>query len=391
MNVLAEKASPRTRVDFASSKPGTAGGKLLRTFWQPVYASRELAPGTMLPIQIMNEWFTLYRGESGTAHVVGYRCPHRNTQLSPGWVRGDAVQCFYHGWTFDGSGACIDRPAENPPGPCAHVRIPAYPTHEHHGLIYAYFGDGDAPPFPGLPDFGTKTIVENLVVEFPCNWFQTYENQVDEVHLAFVHTRSESHTFLNREAGLPETLITETDYGFTRETWSSALVKRLCVYPFPNHMRMAMTLMAIGIQGPFEGFLTLVPIDDERHILFITIETDVPADDKAAVAAHRATQAEYRARIAALPSITGVARSILAGEMTLDDAMSHPFKTLIEDAVVQWGQGAIHDRTKEVLGRSDVGIARIRRIFERELLAVENGQPGKDWAFQNVPASTKGV
>ena len=391
MSAVADPAAPKTRVDFASSGPDTPGGKLLRRFWQPVYVSRDLLPGTMVPIQIMNEWFTLYRGESGTAHVVGPRCPHRNTQLSPGWVRGDAVQCFYHGWTFDGSGACIERPAEQPPGPCAHVRIPAYPTHEHHGLIYAYFGPGEAPAFPNLPDFGTETIVENLAVEFPCNWFQTYENQVDEVHLAFVHTRSESHTFLSREAGLPETQINEQDYGFDRVTWSVNKPKRLCVYPFPNHMRMAMTLMAIGVQGPFEGFLTLVPIDDERHMLFITIETDVPVNDAAAVAAHRAKDADYRARIAALPTVTEIGLAVLGGTMTMDDAMTHPLRTLIEDVVVQRGQGAIHDRTKEVLGRSDVGIARLRKIFERELLAIERGEPGKAWSYAGVPAATMGA
>jgi 5,5'-dehydrodivanillate O-demethylase len=391
VSIVVERSAPGIRVDFASSAPETPGGKLLRKFWQPVYVGRDLAPGSMVPIQVMNEWFTLYRGESGTAHVVGYRCPHRNTQLSPGWVRGDAVQCLYHGWTFDASGACIARPGEQPPGPCAHVSLPAYPTHEHRGLIYAFLGTGEAPPFPGLPMFGNDTIVENLAVEFPCNWFQTYENQVDEVHLAFVHTRSESHTFLDRERSLPETHVTETAYGFDRETWSNEKPKRLCVYPFPNHMRMAMTLMAIGLQGPFEGFLTLVPIDDERHMLYITIETDVPLNDAAAVAAHDAVQAEYRARIATLPSVTEVGLQILDGKLTMDQAMSHPFRTLIEDVVAQRGQGAIHDRTKEVLGRSDVGIARLRKIFERELLAIQNGEAGKTWDYSGMPAATMGA
>ncbi len=380
----------RPRVDFASSGPDSAGGKLLRKFWQPVYLGRDLPPGKTVPIQIMNEWFTLYRGESGTPYVVGFRCPHRNTQLSPGWVRGDTLQCFYHGWTFDGSGACVARPAEQQPAGGDRTSIPAFPCHEHRGVIYAYFGGGETPPFPGLPNFRDDVVIENVAVEFPCNWFQTYENQVDEVHLAFVHSRSESHTFLAREQSLPETEVTETPYGFDRVTWSKAKPKRLCVYPFPNHMRMAMTLMAIGLQGPFEGFLTLVPIDDARHMLFITIETDIPLSDAAAVAAHNAQQAEIRARLASLPTIAEIGDDILTGKTTWDEAMTHPFKTFIEDVVAQRGQGPIHDRTKEVLGRSDVGIARLRTTFERELLAVEEGRPGKVWDYSGAPASTKG-
>lgn len=97
-------------MDYALAGPDTVGGRFLRKFWQPVYMSKSLARGTARPILIMGEKFTLYRGESGRAFVVDHRCAHRNTQLSTGWVRGDCIRCFYHGWTFDGSGACVERP-----------------------------------------------------------------------------------------------------------------------------------------------------------------------------------------------------------------------------------------------------------------------------------------
>jgi 5,5'-dehydrodivanillate O-demethylase oxygenase subunit len=372
-------------VDFASAGPGTPGGKLLRQYWQPVYLGSALKPGTVVPILIMGERFTLYRGESGRPHVVGFRCPHRNTQLSPGRVHGDALQCFYHGWTFDGDGRCIARPAENPPGPCAHVSIPAYPTHEHMGLIYAYLGAGEAPPFPAFPLFEDDSrIIENTVVEFPCNWFQTYENQVDEVHVAFVHSGSRSHVDLGREEALPETVVTETAYGFDRVTSSKGGPERLCVYPFPNHMRM------IRVKGARDAYLTLVPTDDEHHILFMTTRTNVPKDDDAVVAAYRAEQAELEATLATLPTITEVGERVLAGKMTMEEAMKHPLRTFIEDVVAQAGQGAIHDRSKEVLASSDVGVARMRKVFERELLAIEEGRPGKVWTYSGVPAPTPG-
>lgn len=42
-----------------------------------------------------------------TVHLVGNRCAHRGTQLSPGWVEEDCLRCFYHGWKYDGAGQCV--------------------------------------------------------------------------------------------------------------------------------------------------------------------------------------------------------------------------------------------------------------------------------------------
>src|SRR5207253_10607104 len=69
--------------------PGTLAGRYLRTFWQPVARSQDLRRGDALPIHIMNERLTLYRGESGATYAVAFRCAHRGTQLSTGWVEED--------------------------------------------------------------------------------------------------------------------------------------------------------------------------------------------------------------------------------------------------------------------------------------------------------------
>src|SRR5262249_39926261 len=82
---------------------GTVAGRYLRSFWQPVFRARDLTAGRAFPLRIMGEDFTIYRGETGTPHVVGPRCAHRRPQLSVGWVEGDCIRCFYHGWKCDGS------------------------------------------------------------------------------------------------------------------------------------------------------------------------------------------------------------------------------------------------------------------------------------------------
>src|SRR5207302_10376505 len=116
------------------------------------------------------EDFTLYRGETpagdtplpnpstssgqapppqggrGQVHAVAFRCAHRGTQLSTGWVEGDDIRCFYHGWKYDGSGQCTEQPAEPEPF-CSRIKIRSYPVHEYLGLVWAYLGEGEAPPF----------------------------------------------------------------------------------------------------------------------------------------------------------------------------------------------------------------------------------------------------
>jgi Rieske 2Fe-2S protein len=93
-------------IDFVHTGPATIAGRYLRRFWQPIYLSRDLATGTSVPIRVMGEDFTLYRGESGRPYVTVHRCPHRSTfeRITNPRLQ-DTVICV-------GQGAIADRSAE---------------------------------------------------------------------------------------------------------------------------------------------------------------------------------------------------------------------------------------------------------------------------------------
>jgi 5,5'-dehydrodivanillate O-demethylase oxygenase subunit len=367
-------------MEYALAGPDTVGGKFLRKFWQPVYVSSSLAAGTARPILIMGEKFTLYRGESGTAFVVAQRCSHRSTQLSTGWVRGDSIRCFYHGWTFDGSGACVERPGELRSGPAPNANIAAYPTREHMGLIYAYFGEGSPPAFPPYPEFEGEGIIENTIEEFPCNWFQTYENHADEAHLSFVHSPSGSHNALGRnDIRIPEMSAEEMPFGMVRYSRVADGKRRSTLYLFPNIMRIIIPPFGgLAVGGWRDSYLTLVPTDDENHLLFMTQFARVAKADRAA---YDDAREKNDARVKAAGKIPDIARAILDGKVALGDFRDHPRFLLIEDAVAQGGQGGIVDRSAEHLGRTDVCIARMRRLFDRELDAIAQGKPTKAYEY----------
>jgi 5,5'-dehydrodivanillate O-demethylase len=201
--------------DLVSTKPGTLAGNYLRRFWHPIHRAEELRAGEAKPIEIMSERFTLYRGETGEPHVVGFRCPHRGTQLSAGWVEGDCIRCVYHGWLFDGAGQCMEQPAEDKSF-AAKIRIGNCPTREYLGLIFAYFGEGEAPPFPRYPHMEEDGVLEVLSTEiWPCNFFQRMDNNGDTYHVPFVHRGAYSASSANNRAGLPEISKEESPWGTT--------------------------------------------------------------------------------------------------------------------------------------------------------------------------------
>jgi 5,5'-dehydrodivanillate O-demethylase len=380
MNDL-EIADTRQSVDFASAGPGTPAGIFLRRFWQPVYVSADLPAGKAKPIHIMGEQFTLYRGETGVAHVVGFRCAHRGTQLSTGWVKADAIRCLYHGWTYDGEGACIQRPAEKPPGEAPNARIAAYPTREHLGLIFAFFGSGEPPSCPPFPAFDEGALIENSCDPFPCNWFQAYENSADEVHIAFVHSQGGSHRQLNREAALPDTWPEDKPFGMVRHSRVGDGPQRTTLYIMPNIMRIIIPpFNGLGDAGGWrDTYIIKVPTDDENHLLYTINSVFVP---DASLPAYQAAQAAFQARCAEARPSHEVAQDILDGKLDLSDVLDHPKLVLIEDIVAQRGQGAIADRDHEILGVSDICIVRMRRLIGEELRAIAEGRPGRDWVYE---------
>ena len=62
---MAHTDYPTDKINFVRTGPGTLAGRYLRRFWQPVYVAERLNAGQAMPIRIMGEDFTLYRGESG--------------------------------------------------------------------------------------------------------------------------------------------------------------------------------------------------------------------------------------------------------------------------------------------------------------------------------------
>jgi 5,5'-dehydrodivanillate O-demethylase len=374
--------------EFHKTAADTLGGKYLRQFWHPIARACDLAPGRAQPIRVLSEDFTLYRGEDGTPHLTVHRCPHRGTALSVGVVEGSSIRCHYHGWKFGADGVCTARPAE--PNGGGNVKIRTYPCAEFLGLIYGYFGDGEAPAFPPYPGFVKEGIPETLRAVFPCNWFQSWENDFDLFHARWTHRTGEIHGPMagpNRDnfyAGiLNSEAYEETDYGIVRRITVMGGVNASVLF-MPGTVRLLIPTFneqarRTGLQLR-ETYLSHTPIDDHSHIAFLTQLVPVTgAEQESYLREH----AEIEKMKATLPSPVEQAEKIMAGTHQITDFKDHPMLVEIEDLIAQVGQGVIADRHNEILGRSDVGVMFLRRVLARELQALSEGRRSKAWSFMS--------
>ena len=362
--------------DIATTAPGTPGGRFMRRFWIAVHRVEDLPVGQAKAIRILGEDFTLYRGESGRAQVVDYRCPHRGAQMYHGWVEGDDLRCIYHGWKFAPSGQCVEQPAEGV-GFAQKVKMGSYPTREWMGLVYAYFGEGAEPEFPPYPAPQGEGIVDVWTPYFvPCNYLQSYENSADEVHVAFVHRPGGSHAPLAES--LPEVSAEETEWGMLRYgRRAGGKVRHSLHYP-PSTTRVIVPPLAgmDNVGGWPEIYFHWTPIDDQSHWWFITSLVRVTGKDAEAFLAKRD---EFRRALAEARPVNDVVRDVWEGGVRLVD-VDHPELAAVQDIVVQAGQGRLADRSREHLGRSDVPLVVWRRILSRELRAIADGREPKRWA-----------
>ena len=173
--------------------PGTPGGTLLRSYWQPIATAQEMPPGgAPMPVRIMSEDLVLFRDDQDQLGLIGLHCPHRGTDLSYGRVEKGGLRCLYHGWLFDIEGKCIDQPAEPEDKKFCHkVRHVAYPVKEYGGVIWTYMGEGEAPL---IPAFEFLTAPEERRITFRviqhCNWVQGLESSIDPSHTSYLHRMS---------------------------------------------------------------------------------------------------------------------------------------------------------------------------------------------------------
>jgi 5,5'-dehydrodivanillate O-demethylase len=370
--------TPPAWADFVHTGPDTLAGRYMRSFWQPVYVAKDLPLSKARPARIMAQDLTVYRGERGEPHVVGPSCAHRGTQLSIGWVEGDAIRCRYHGWVYDPTGQCVEQPGEPEPF-CQRIHVAGYPTQEYLGLVFAYLGEGEPPELPRFPDFEKHGVLDCWSQLHGCNFFNAIDN--DPIHVYFVH-RSPGRDWTRWTGEVPVVWGEETAYGMQQNVLRPGGAVDSLMRGMPNiSFRPRKDYLEPADLGPTDHLQWRVPKDDDSHIVFTANLIHLTPDE----VEERRRQRDPNSIEDGVSTID-IAEQILGGLMDLDELPLPPGirLTQVQDEATQMGQGRIPNRHTEHLGRTDGAVVAYRQLWMRELRNLAEGRPIKRWIAPSI-------
>lgn len=372
--------------------PKTPAGELLRHYWQPAALAEELETNRpVVPVTLLGERLILFRNDRGELGLIGRHCPHRGADLAYGRLEGSGIRCAFHGWHFDATGQCTEQPAE-PAGSIMHrhVRARNYPVVERAGVIFAYMGPGEPPPFPELDCF---VAPESHIFAFKglweCNWLQALEVGIDPAHASYLHRFLEDEdpsegygkqfrdragateipmTKLLRDYDRPEIRVDETDYGLRLTTLRHLDDGR-------THVRVTNQVFPQAIVIPMSNEMTItqwhVPIDD-RSCYWYSVFTSFgrPVDKR--------LMREQRLKEHELPDYRPRKNKRNRYGYDPDEQARATYTGMGFDINVhdQWAcesMGEIQDRREEHLGKTDVAIVKYRRLLRAAIAGVREG------------------
>lgn len=133
--------------------------------WTPVALARDLPRLGVMPICVDGIELALWRSASGRLAAWADRCPHRGMRLSHGFVRGEALSCIYHGWSYGADGQCLRIPAHPDLAPPEAIRVPVFHATESSGVVWV-----STQPTDALPPTVEGSPLRSLTVEAAVDW-----------------------------------------------------------------------------------------------------------------------------------------------------------------------------------------------------------------------------
>ena len=163
---------------------------MIRKLWYAVLESSELGREP-LGVTRLGERLVFWRDETGKPACFYDRCAHRGAALSLGEIREGRIQCPFHGLEYDPSGRCVRIPANGREAPVPpQFRMRSYPTHEEYGIIWIWWGEdppADLEPPLFFEDLKGMKVWKTVRDPWDNHYTKVLENQLDVVHLPFVH------------------------------------------------------------------------------------------------------------------------------------------------------------------------------------------------------------
>ncbi len=163
---------------------------MIRNQWYAVLDSREVGKGALTGVTRLGERLVFWRNENGEVICFKDKCVHRGASLAAGKHCGNSVECPFHGFRYDATGRVTLIPANGKASAVPdYFRITTYPARESQGMVFIFWGTAEKPieDVPRFDDIEEGFSVETSVHHWPVHYSRAIENQLDLVHVPFVH------------------------------------------------------------------------------------------------------------------------------------------------------------------------------------------------------------
>ncbi|CAL5224943.1 g7712 [Coccomyxa viridis] len=204
------RASPETVIE---QEHGARGSFNWQKNWYPVQLVENLDAKVPYAFDLLGKRLVLWRDAEEQWRCFEDKCPHRLAPMSEGRIHRDGtLMCSYHGWRFQGDGACVDIPqsldakanatARASPRSC----IKAHPVKVSQDKVWVW-GDcspsaiidcqmvqpvlnpflADVPGIQGIDGSEMLEVDRAMMRDLPYSWDCLVENVIDPSHVNWSH------------------------------------------------------------------------------------------------------------------------------------------------------------------------------------------------------------
>jgi phenylpropionate dioxygenase-like ring-hydroxylating dioxygenase large terminal subunit len=163
---------------------------VIKNQWYAVLDSKQLKKNKLMGVTRLSEKLVFWRDENNEVHCIFDKCCHRGASLSKGKIINNHVECPFHGFQYDSSGKVNYIPANGKNSKVSdRYKVNAYLVQEAYGLIWLWYSDEqiDVPEIPFFEELKEGFSCGGFSETWGVHYTRAIENQLDVVHLPFVH------------------------------------------------------------------------------------------------------------------------------------------------------------------------------------------------------------
>lgn len=247
--------------------------------WYAVCYGDELAVGEVKPVRYLCRELVVWRGEDGQARVLDAYCRHLGAHMGHGGrVAGNDLECPFHAWRWNGSGAATEIPYAKtiPPQARRENCVHAWQVVERNGFVWIWYHPAGAAPLWQIdpyPEIGAAGWTPYRKFEWRVfnSIRNMHDNAVDLAHFLYVHRTA---NFPNSEIAIDGhrmSVVTRARMGTPRGEVDGAIVSE----------NIAPGQGCVRFQGICETLLVsaITPVEaDEVHVRFAFTQPDSEAE-----------------------------------------------------------------------------------------------------------------